>query len=132
MSKKEMLTAALERMGYTPEIDEDGDLTLVFQMKFIYFAFSEEDPDPFISVVFPKFKSFDEDESALHLAACNKVTRGTKMLKVFVDQTLSSVSASCEFFYDDLDSMVLALEKSFRLLAVARTAFHHALKELGA
>ena len=46
-----------------------------------------------------------EGEETLTLAVCNKVSRDLKLAKVFIDQTLESVSTSCEFFYTDMESL---------------------------
>ena len=46
-----------------------------------------------------------EGEETLTLAVCNKVSRDIKLAKVFIDHTLEGVSASCEFFYTDMESL---------------------------
>ena len=35
MNKKELILKALEKMGYNPELDSDGDIMLHYQMKTI-------------------------------------------------------------------------------------------------
>ena len=36
MNKKELILQTLEKMGYKPEIDEDGDIQIRYQMKTIF------------------------------------------------------------------------------------------------
>lgn len=130
MTKKELLMDVLERMGYKPEYDNDGDILLRYQLKHIYFITREEDEDNFVLVQLPKFDEFKEEDTTLHLAACNKVTRGIKMVKVYVDKSLNEVSASCEFFYANEEALKLNIEKALRILGLVRTSYRNCLKEL--
>jgi len=41
MKKKENLVAVLERMGYNPKYDDDGDVLILYQMKHVYFLLHE-------------------------------------------------------------------------------------------
>lgn len=127
MTKTEQIKEVLENMGYSPVIDEDGDLSLRYQLKHIYFLVNDEEEDPFVNVVLPQFYSFEEDEATLYLAACNKVTRDTKMVKVFVDQTFCKVTASCEFYFANNESLQLNLEKSLKILSVIRSNFRNTI-----
>ena len=36
MTKKELMMSVLERMGYPPKIDDDGDIMFCYQLKTIY------------------------------------------------------------------------------------------------
>lgn len=130
MTKKERIFAALEAMGYKPKYDNDGDVQLMYQMKSLFFLCSEEDEDPFVCVIFPRFTSIPEDEDMLYLIACNKMSRDNKVTKVFIDSSLNEVSATYEFFFTDDDSIKANIEKALRILGVARTAFNDTLREL--
>lgn len=57
------------------------------------------------------------------LAICNKVSREIKLAKVYIDQTLKSVTASCEFFYTDMDSLKNNVEHSLNILGMVRSTY---------
>ena len=42
-NKKEMILQVLEKMGHKPEIDNDGDIQLRYQMKTIFVLIGNED-----------------------------------------------------------------------------------------
>lgn len=130
MTKTEQIAAVLERMGYKPLFDEDGDILIRYQLKHFYFFYNEADEDQFIQIVHPQFAELEEGDETFHLAACNKVTRETKMVKVFVDQTFKNVTASCEFFYSDEDDLEMNIAKALRILGVIRTSYRNVVREL--
>ena len=65
----------------------------------------------------------EDGEEHLALAACNKITRELKLVKVYVDQTFKNVSANCEFYYTDEESMKNNIENSLRILGIVRTLY---------
>ena len=71
----------------------------------------------------------NEGEEALALAVCNKVNRDTKLAKVYIDQTFKSVSASCEFFYTDMESLKNNVEYTLVILGMVRSAYYNAREE---
>ena len=121
MNKKELIFQTLEKMGHKPEIDGDGDIQVRYQMKNIFVFVGDED-DTYVVVLLPQFYEIAGGEEALVLATCNKVTRELKLVKVFVDQTFKNVSASCEFFY--------ANEESLQMLGIVRSHFRKNKLEL--
>ena len=128
MEKNQMIKEVLQKMGVNVKYDEDGDLLLRFQMKYIYVAANEE--QKYVSLVFPSFMEVDEDEMTSTLIVCNKMTREIKLLKVFMNQSLDSVSASCEFFYTDCSSLENSLRKALDIISVVRTLFRRTKKKL--
>lgn len=130
MTKKEQIFAVLERIGYKPKYDHDNDIFIIYQMKHIYFLTSEEDEDPFVGILYPQFFEMEDGQELLYLVACNKMTRDSKFAKVFVDQTHRRVSAACEFFYANDESLECCIRGSIRILSVMRTAFIKALQDL--
>lgn len=132
MTKKEQVFALLERIGYKPKYDKENDIYIFYQMKYIYFLTNDddEDPDPFLSILFPQFAEFEKGQEALFLAACNKITRNTKQIKVYVDETYCHISGAIEFFYADEVALEYNIKKGLRILGVIRTAFSKALREL--
>ena len=106
MTKKELIMSTLEeKMGYCPEIDEDGDIKVAYQLKTIYVMTSEDD-EPYVSVMLPQFHEIEDGKETLALAVCNKMSRELKFAKVYIDQTFKHVTATCEFFYSGKKSLM--------------------------
>ena len=70
-----------------------------------------------------------EGEETLTLAVCNKVSRDLKLAKVFIDHTLEGVSASCEFFYTDMESLKNNVEHVLGILGMVRSTYYKAKAE---
>ena len=129
MNKKEMILQTLEKMGYKPEIDGDNDILVRYQMKNIY-VFVDDEDESYVAVFLPQFHEIAEGEETLVLATCNKMTRELKLVKVFVDQTFKNVSASCEFFYANENSLEYSLDKSLKMMGIVRSQFKKNKTEL--
>ncbi len=129
MNKKELILKTLEKMGYSPEVDNDGDIMLHYQMKTIYVLTGDEE-EPYISMMLPQFHEIDEGKETLVLAVCNKMTRELKLVKVYIDQTFKNVTATCEFFYANEGSLEQNLRNSLQMLGVVRTVFRNDMAEL--
>lgn len=129
MKKKELILATLEKMGYLPEVDNDGDIRLLYQMKTIYVMTGDEE-DPYISMMLPQFHEIEDGQETMVLAVCNKLTRELKLAKVYVDQTFKNVTATCEFFYANNEALEQNLRNSLQMLGVVRTVFRKDLAEL--
>ena len=125
MNKKELILKTLEKMGYSPELDGDGDI----KMKAIYVLTGDED-EPYISMMLPQFHEIDEGKETLVLAVCNKMTRELKLVKVYIDQTFKNVTATCEFFYANEEALEQNLRNSLQMLGVVRTVFRNDMAEL--
>ena len=129
MTKKELIMSTIEKMGYAPEIDSDGDIEFVYQMKTLY-VMTGKDEEQYVSVVYPQFYEINEEEDMKALVACNKVTRELKVVKVYVEPTFRSVTAACEFYYVNNKSMEQNLENSLQLLGMIRTVFRNFMDDL--
>lgn len=129
MNKKELILKTLEKIGYSPELDSDGDIMLHYQMKAIYVMTGDED-EPYISMMLPQFHEIDEGKETLVLAVCNKMTRELKLVKVYIDQTFKNVTATCEFFYANEESLEQNLRNSLQMLGIVRTVFRNDMAEL--
>ena len=129
MNKKELILQILEKMGYKPEIDNDGDIMFRYQMKSIFVMTGDED-EKYVSVMLPQFHEIVDGEETLVLAVCNKMTRELKLAKVYVDQTFKSVTATCEFYYANEESLEQNLRNSLQMLGVVRTVFRSDMAEL--
>lgn len=128
MTTKETIIKVLERMGYRPEIDDDGDIYFWYQMKAIYVL--TNDKDDYVSIMLPQFYDIDEGQEALVMTVCNKLTREMKMIKVFVDQTFKSVTGTCEFFYSSEEIFEQNMARTLEVFGVLRTLFRLKKKEL--
>lgn len=128
MEKRELILSVIEKLGYTPQVDDDGDVYIYYQMKKIFFMFSD-DAEKYV-VTCPNICEVEEDGEALALAACNKATRELKLVKMYTDSTMSYVSASCEFYYDSEQTLTMCVEKSLSVLGVARTVYRNTKAEL--
>lgn len=130
MTKKELIMSTLEeKMGYCPEIDEDGDIMFAYQLKTIY-VMTADDDEQYVSVMLPQFHDIEEGKETIALAVCNKMTRKLKFAKVYIDQTFNHVTATCEFYYSSKKSLLQNLERSLELLGVIRTVFRNDMDEL--
>lgn len=129
MNKKELIIKILEKIGYKPEIDHDGDIMVRYQMKSIFVLTGDEEEN-YVAVMQPQFHEIVDGEETLVLTVCNKMTRELKMAKVFVDQTFKNVTATCEFFYANEEALEECLVHSLELLGVVRSVFRKNKKEL--
>jgi len=129
MNKKELILKTLEKMGHSPEVDNDGDIMLHYQMKTIYVLTGDEE-EPYISMMLPQFHEVEEGQETLVLAVCNKMTRELKLAKVYIDQTFKNVTATCEFYYANEESLEQNLRNSLQMLGVIRTVFRNNMAEL--
>jgi len=129
MNKKELILQTLEKMGYKPEIDGDGDILVRYQMKTIV-VFVGDEEDSYVAVLLPQFHEIADGEETLVLATCNKMTRELKLAKVFVEQTFKNVSASCEFFYANEEALEDSLKHSLQMLGIVRSQFRKNKSEL--
>lgn len=129
MNKRELIIQVIENLGYKPQIDDDGDVVIRYQMKSVYVVVGDED-DTYTLLTLPKFYDVEDGEEHIALAVCNKLTRDLKMAKVYVDHTFKNVSGNCEFYYTDEESLKLNIENSLKILGVIRTLYKKAQDEL--
>lgn len=129
MTKKEMIMTTLEKMGYNPETDNEGDIMFHYQLKTVFVIVGDED-DPYVSMILPQFYEIEDDKEVIILAVCNKMTRDLKMAKVFIDHTYKKVSSSCEFYYTSKKSLEQNLRNSLNIFGVIRSLFKEELEEL--
>lgn len=128
MTKQEMVVSVLQSLGLKPKIDDEGDVFVRYQMKTFYVMGTNSDDEDYLVVVFPQMYEIDEGEETKVLAACNKTTREIKLAKVYIDQSLKNVSASCEFYYNDEESLKVCLDKTIDILGMIRISFIKAMR----
>lgn len=128
MTKQEMVVSVLQSLGLKPKIDDEGDVFVRYQMKTFYVMGTNSDDEDYLVVVFPQMYEIDEREETKVLAACNKTTREIKLAKVYIDQSLKNVSANCEFYYNDEESLKVCLDKAIDILGMIRISFIKAMR----
>lgn len=129
MNKRELILRVIEGLGYKPQVDDDGDVKIRYQMKTIFVLVGDED-DTYTLLTMPNFCDVEDGAEHIALAVCNKLTRDLRLAKVYVDQTFKSVSANCEFYYTDEASLKLNIENSLKILGVVRTLYKKTQDEL--
>ena len=126
---QELIMKKLESMGYRPQIDKDGDIAFMYQMRQLFIVSRNIEEDPYVLIYQPELAAIEEGEELLTFAACNDVTRDSKVIKIYVDPNMETVSSSCEFFFTD-DSFDLQLSMALKMLGVVRKVFLNRLSEL--
>lgn len=129
MNKRELILRVIEGLGYKPQVDDDGDVKIRYQMKTIFVLVGDED-DTYTLLTMPNFYDVEDGAEHIALAVCNKLTRDLRLAKVYVDQTFKYVSANCEFYYTDEASLKLNIENSLKILGVVRTLYKKTQDEL--
>ena len=124
-----MIVKVLDEMGFKLHEDEDGDLMFRYQMKNIYTVIGDES-EQYLVLVMPQFCELEDGEEHVALAVCNKMTRELKLAKVYVDQTFKNVSASCEFYYTDENSLKTNIENGLNVLGIVRTFYRTIRNEI--
>ena len=123
MTRHEMVVSVLQSLGFKPQIDDDGDIFVRYQMKTFYVMGANSDDEDYLVVVYPQMYEVNEGEETKVLAVCNKITREIKLTKVYIDQTLKNVSACCEFYYNGEESLKTCLDKAIEILGMVRSTF---------
>ena len=114
-------------MDLRPEQDSDGDIMFCYQMKPIIIILNDD--EPYISIMLYQFHEIDEGEDTKVLAACNQVTRKLKLAKVYVDESYKNVTAVCESFYTDEQSLEQNIQRSLGALGIVMSEFRKTLME---
>ena len=72
MTRHEMVVSVLQSLGFKPQIDDDGDIFVRYQMKTFYVMGTNSDDEDYLVVVFPQMYEVNEGEETKVLATCNK------------------------------------------------------------
>ena len=65
---QKQIMKVLKDMGYTPEIDADGDICIYLEMKHFYFFVAETEDTKYVNLVLPQFAPIEEGQEVLALA----------------------------------------------------------------
>ncbi len=127
MNAKEATMTILQKMGYEPEYDEDGDIRFPFQLKTIYVIIDEE--KNYAIVLLHHFHEIDDDTEAQALTACNKLTRDMRLCKVYLEKDFQHITATCEFYFTDENSLENSISHSLEVLAIIRSHFNDTMRD---
>lgn len=110
----ERYAALLRADGYSPEIDEDGDVRFKYEGSNIIILLDDEDPS-FVRVCLPNFLKIASDEHRSRvLAAVNEANRQVKVGKAFI--TKEHCWAAVEAFIPDAAYLGSFLKRYLRIL----------------
>lgn len=130
MDYKDLIMQILREKQLSPSIDEDGDIVFKYQLKTLFFMTGEEQLERhFLHLFFNCFHDIEEGDEALELAICNKVTRDTTYLKLFVMPEGKSVSASVELCFVDEASLREDIDTALRLISSVRPRYREVRAE---
>lgn len=122
MQKLELVLEILNEMGYQTTVSDEGNVCFLYELKTLYVLINEPD-NQFLSVYFPQFEVVKESDMVKTLTLCNKLTRELKIIKVFIDESFESVSASCEFYYARKKDLKGCIERALDIFSIIKTIF---------
>lgn len=121
MNSTEIIMKNLKSMGLRPELDEDGDVRVIYQ-SYRYAILVEKDnegKDGYVTVVLlPFYTLTDKQEKTCALFVCNKANLKLKFVKVYVNEDMDSILASVEFVYNTRPMLEYNLKKAMESLSV--------------
>ena len=114
MNKREMIIKVLKDMGLRPKVDSDGDVYVRYELKTIVFQLSCEEEN-YMNICLYGFRKVIESERIVSMFICNAMNRALRLVNVFVDKDLKSVSAMYDFYFTDEDSLALNVKECLEL-----------------
>ncbi|GLW64028.1 hypothetical protein Arub01_22720 [Actinomadura rubrobrunea] len=117
----------LQKEGFRPEVDDDGDIVFKFEGGW-YYIFPGED-DMYFHLIYPNFWPIEsEEERARALLAANEATRETKVAKVFLAGNGENVWATAELFCGDPSAVEPVLNRCLRAIGAAVHMFREKMR----
>lgn len=115
----------LQKEGYTPQLDDDGDI--VFKCEGgTYCVILEDRDDDFYRICYPSFWSIDsEAERAAVTRAADAASAKTKVAKVFTVR--DNTWASIELFLDSPSTFTSVFKRSLSALQTSVRNFREAI-----
>jgi len=112
----------LKSEGYTPEIDDDGDIKLKIEGG-RYFVVINEDDGVYYQIIYPNFYQAQNDSDRAKLfESCNAVSIGTKVVKILTMK--DKVWASLELFLPTPEAFTAVFKRSISALQYAVKKFN--------
>ncbi|MBQ6731619.1 MAG: hypothetical protein IJR06_00655 [Paludibacteraceae bacterium] len=122
MQKLELVLDILKEMGYQTTVSDEGIVCFMYELKTLLVLMDEPD-NQYLSIHFPQFEDVKESDLIQTLTLCNKLTRELKIIKVFIDESFESVSASCEFYYARKKDLKGCIERALDIFSIIKTIF---------
>lgn len=122
MTDSVLVFDTLKELGYYPEFDQDGDITIRYQMKYLYFVMGTEE-DNYVSILLPSIYKIQPTELFSALFACNSLAEKYMVMKCHVEKETMSVLARYEFFFTDKNSLTQNINKALEMLGMVRFYF---------
>lgn len=120
---------ALKDAGLGPQFDSDGDILMKREGMYLYLMKSSS--DSYIQFLCPAFLTIgNEDELRIALVAASNVNGKIKSAKIYADQDLKHMSASCEFFISDPADLRPLVPKCIGCIEVALETFVDEAREV--
>ena len=123
-----MVMQAIKALGDHPLLDENEDIYIHHAVGTIYFLMPHEGKK-FMMVLFANYADYKKSEEDLIMKYCHKMTRDINMAKVFVDPEQRGISASCEFYFTDMESLQNNIRHA--LVALIKVRLFHPHVERG-
>ena len=125
----DMYAEYLKSEGYSPKIDQDGDVLFKYEGRTYYIPIDEDDPEFFI-VVYPNFWEVESNaEKELALKIAHKVTDTTKMAKVHLNSQGTNVSIRTGTLLKNPDDFKHVLPRMLNAIANARQEFIEGMRD---
>ena len=125
--RAEMYRSFLAEEGYTPTLDDDGDVQFKYEGGNYFISVDEKDEE-FFRIVYPFFWSIEnESERAKVTQAALIATAETKVAKVF--PVRDNTWASIEMFCSPPEVFKTVLGRSLRALRAAVQTFREKMQE---
>lgn len=119
---KDRIMSLMRDMGYNAEIDEDGDIRIVHEMKTMFVLEGPGDGMS-VNVIYPGFMSVDQTELPQTLFICNTVNRRMMFVKCYIEDDFENVTATCEFHFTADADLGESLQNAIAALGRVRSYF---------
>jgi hypothetical protein len=125
---QDMYMGYLKEQGYTPSIDEDGDVRFKYEGGTYYIIVDENDPT-FLHILYPNFW---EIESPIELAqaknAVSYVNRTAKIAKIYLVRDDVDLSISAESLLNQPEDFKICFARMLRCIRTARDEFREEMR----
>ena len=114
----------LRSEGFQPAVDEDGDITFRYEGG-NYYIYVEDNDTGYFQIVYPNFYRLEtRAERTAAAAAASVVTRGIRVVKVYLNSSESNVSISAEMFVVNLTDFTQFFYRLLDIMNSARNEFN--------
>jgi hypothetical protein len=113
----------LREEGYTPNIDEDGDVRFRYEGGTYYIIIMEDDPE-YLRILYPNFWEIESDaELSRAYRAASTVNRTTKIAKIYINRNEGNISMVAESLMAKQDDYRSWFQRLLNIIGTARRDF---------